>query len=120
MSEHKENTRRMAEQRWLIDKTIETAGVDFSWPMTGVTLGAVGLNVVPDIMSIRLRVKKYADITREFVRVAAKREAMAKRAEDDGHDITALWPLPVCDERSSSAGHHDGGHLSSCFAFLWM
>jgi len=89
MLEHKGHSRRMAEQRWVIDRVIETVGVDFSFPMTGVALGAAGLECSPDIMSIRARVKKYADITREFVRVAAKREAMAKRAEDEGHFITA-------------------------------
>ena len=89
MKQHKERARRMAEQKWVIDKVIEATGVDFSWPMTGVTIGAAGLDVIPDVMNIRFMVKKYADITRQFVRFGAKREAMAKRVETEGHLVTA-------------------------------
>ncbi len=89
MSYQKPRARRMREQRWTIDKIVESYGVDFSWPMTGVTAGAAGLAVIPDIMAIRASVKKYIDISRQFARVAAKREAMARKAEEDGHAITA-------------------------------
>ena len=89
MSYQKPRASRMREQRWTIDKIIESHGVDFSWPMTGVTAGAAGLAVMPDIMAIRATVKKYLDISRQFARVAAKREAMARKAEDQGHFITA-------------------------------
>ena len=89
MAQPKAKTRRMAEQRWLIDKTIEATGVDFAWPMSGIALGAAGLNLVPDVASLRARVKKYDDISREFARVAAKRETMARNAEEAGHFVTA-------------------------------
>jgi dienelactone hydrolase len=89
MTQQKTKAKRMAEQRWVIDKAIESTGVDFSWPMTGVTIGAAGLDVIPDVMSIRAMVKKFADISRQFARVAAKRESMAKEAEAQGHLITA-------------------------------
>ncbi|MCJ7596583.1 MAG: hypothetical protein MUO52_17600, partial [Desulfobacterales bacterium] len=85
----KENSRRMREQRWLIDKAVETTGVDFVWPMTRAAMGAIGLDVAPDVMGIRARVRKCADISREFARVAQKREAMAKRAENENYHVTA-------------------------------
>jgi dipeptidyl aminopeptidase/acylaminoacyl peptidase len=88
MTYHVERSRRMAEERWLIDKVIEATGVDFSWPMSALVLNTAP-NIGPDVMSIRLRVKKYADISREFARVATKREAMGKKAEDEGHSVTA-------------------------------
>lgn len=111
MNQTKFRSRRMAEQRWVIDSIIESNGVDFSWPMTGVTIGVAGLDVVPDVMSIRAMVKKYADISVHFARVGAKRESMAKEAETQGHFITARdnyhaaaifyamaqWPIPEDD-----------------------
>jgi len=81
--------RRMAEQRWLIDKVVETVGVDFSWPMSAVAMGVAGGMVVPDVMGIHARVRKYADISREFARVGMKREAIAGKAAGEGHPVTA-------------------------------
>ncbi len=84
-----EKTRRILGQRWLIDLGIETTGVDFVWPGCHIAMGACGLDAAADVMSIQSRVKKYTDILREFVRVAAKREAIAKKAEGEGHVVTA-------------------------------
>jgi len=81
--------RRMREQRWLLDKVVETCGVDFSWPMAAICAGVAGGNVVPDVMGIHARARKYADLSREFSRVGVKREAMARKAEGEGHLITA-------------------------------
>lgn len=89
MSQKKENARRMGEQRWIIDKLIEIDGVDFAWPATANALAVIGPDVSPDIMTIRSRVKKYADISREFVMAASKRASIARRAQDRGHLITA-------------------------------
>ena len=89
MGEYKVRARRMAEQKWVIDRSIETLGVDCFYPIAQSALGATGFDVAGDIMSIRLRVKKYADVSREFARVAAKREVVAKKAEDEGHPVTA-------------------------------
>jgi len=84
-----ELSHRMAEQRWLIDKVIEACGVDSIWPITPFILAATGPDVAEDMVGMRLSIRKYADISRECARVAAKREAMAKRAEDEGHFVTA-------------------------------
>ncbi|MFC1945452.1 alpha/beta hydrolase family protein [Chloroflexota bacterium] len=89
MKQQKEKVRRMAEQRWLIDKVIASTGSDLTWPMSSVALGATGLDLAPDVMRLRERIKKWTDIPREYARVAAKREIMAKQAEDEGHLVTA-------------------------------
>ncbi|MFC1869518.1 alpha/beta hydrolase [Thermodesulfobacteriota bacterium] len=89
MKKYPELSRRMSEQGWLIDKVIQTSGLDICWPMSSIALGTVGPDVAGDVMSIRSNVKKYADISREFARVAIKREAMAKRAQDEEHLVTA-------------------------------
>ena len=89
MRRFKVSSQRMAEQMWMLDRMVGALGVDSLWPIAQSAMGAAGFDVAGDVMSIRLRVKKYADVSREFVRVAAKREAMAKRAEDEGHLVTA-------------------------------
>lgn len=89
MKHRKENVRRMGEQRWLIDKVIETSGVDFSWGPTSNALGILGFDAYPDVMSIRSKAKRYVDIPREFERVASRREAIARKAEEEGRLETA-------------------------------
>ena len=84
-----ERTRRMADQKWSFDKIIQATGVDFFWPMTEETLCTVGMDASADIRRLRQRVKKADDISRECALVAAKREAMAKKSEAEGHFITA-------------------------------
>ena len=64
MKHQRERARRMEEQRWLIDKLIETSGVDFSWGPASNALGILGFDVHPDVMSIRAKARKYADIPR--------------------------------------------------------
>jgi dipeptidyl aminopeptidase/acylaminoacyl peptidase len=89
MSPENERCRRMGEQRWLLDKVIESVGIDFCWPISHIAMGTPGPIVAGDVMSVRMRCKKYADISREFTRIAAKREGMAKKAEAEGHLVTA-------------------------------
>jgi dienelactone hydrolase len=79
----------MAEQEWMYDRLIRANGPDFYWPMTEETLCAVGMDAAGDIRAVRSSVKKFADITREMARVGEKREAMARKAEREGHLVTA-------------------------------
>ena len=81
--------RRMAEQEWMYDRLIRAHGPDFYWPMTEETLGAVGMDGAGDIRSVRASIRKFADITPEMTRIAKKREAMARKAEAEGHLVTA-------------------------------
>ncbi len=88
MGKH-ERTRRMADQKWTFDKIIESTGPDYFWPMTEETLCTVGPDASADIRRLRSRIKKANDISKECARVAAKREEMAKKAESEGHLVTA-------------------------------
>ena len=89
MSQETERCRRMGEQRWLLDKVIESVGIDFCWPMSYIAMSIPGPNAAGDVMSVRMRSKKYADISREFARIGAKREGLAQKAEAEGHPVTA-------------------------------
>lgn len=83
------HARRMQEQQWLYDRMIRLGGPDFYWGMTRETLCAVGIDGSGDIESVRASIRKFADIPREMKRIGEKREAMARKAEAEGHLVTA-------------------------------
>ncbi|MFC1867820.1 alpha/beta hydrolase family protein [Thermodesulfobacteriota bacterium] len=85
----KSEPRRMREQRWLIEKAVAAAGVDFSWPISRLVLGATCQDIHPDIMMSMQRMNKFADISREFAGVGAKCESVARKAEEGGYEVTA-------------------------------
>lgn len=100
-------TRRLREQRWLLDATIRQIGVDWDQGRTRYTAAAAGPDAEPDFARIRERVRKFGDIHREFAAAARRRERLSEEAEADGrlveareHAITASilwgnaqWPL---------------------------
>ncbi|OGA14814.1 MAG: hypothetical protein A3G25_19275 [Betaproteobacteria bacterium RIFCSPLOWO2_12_FULL_63_13] len=79
----------MTEQEWTFDKIIQANGMDISFPMSETLLRTVGMDLSADIRRLRSRIKKYVEISREIAKLAAKREAMATKAEAQGHVITA-------------------------------
>jgi len=89
MKTHGEVSRRMREQYWQIDRAIALHGPDICWPMSSIALGCIGPDVAGDIQNIRASCKKCDDISVEYAKYAVKREEMAKRAEAEGHLVTA-------------------------------
>lgn len=97
--------RRWHEQRWLVDEAIRTSGIEWDQPRLGYTLGPVGGDgVVGDMLQIRTRVKKVADLVPVVSAVAERRERLARAADEGGHPVTAgehwfaaslLWSLAV-------------------------
>jgi dipeptidyl aminopeptidase/acylaminoacyl peptidase len=81
--------RRLRELRWVIDNTIAAVGVDWSWPLSRVVLGATCAELHPQITMAINRMKKLADISREFGKIAERSEAIARMAESEGHFVTA-------------------------------
>lgn len=82
-------TRRLKDQEWMFDKLIQSGGPDFYWPMTEEALCAVGMDASGDIRTVRGSIRKLLDLIPEMTRIAAKREALAREAEEDGHLVTA-------------------------------
>ncbi len=85
----KPEPRRLREQRWVIDNIINSVGIDWAWPLTGVLFSATCPEIHPDIRLAITRIRKFSDISREFSKVGAKSEEIAKRAEASGHVVTA-------------------------------
>ncbi|HEU4344535.1 MAG TPA: prolyl oligopeptidase family serine peptidase [Candidatus Binatia bacterium] len=81
--------KRWREQRWLLDQVIQTRGLDWDQGRTGKILRNCGPGAQSDLQEIARRVQKFVDIPREFARVAARREDLAKETEKAGHLIEA-------------------------------
>jgi fermentation-respiration switch protein FrsA (DUF1100 family) len=81
--------KRWQEQRWLLDATVQTLGLEWDQARIAYTLGPCGPDATGDFNTIRSRVHKYNDIAREYTRAAVRREKMARQFEADGHTIAA-------------------------------
>jgi len=82
-------SRRMAEQRWLLDGAIRQHGVDWDQARSRYTMYAAGLDAEPDFGRVRERIRTFDDIAREFASAAERRERLSLEAEDAGRTIEA-------------------------------
>lgn len=82
-------TRRLREQRWLLDLTIRQVGVDWDQGRTRYTAYPAGLDAEPDFQRVRERVRKMGDVHREFATAARRRERLSEEAEADGRFVEA-------------------------------
>lgn len=82
-------TRRMNEQRWLIDNVIQANGIDWDQPRSFYLAAPCGPEANADFAAIRMQVKKLADAAPAFEVAARRREARAQAAEADGALVTA-------------------------------
>lgn len=89
--ETEKRMKRWAEQKWIIDKMIEAQRGPFSPVSTSPRMYTMpaAIDGELDLISVSLRVQRFADIPREFARIARKRETFAKKVEEEGHFITA-------------------------------
>ncbi|MBM3347516.1 MAG: alpha/beta hydrolase, partial [Betaproteobacteria bacterium] len=81
--------RRWAEQRWILDAVISTVGMEWDQPRLGYTMYPCGPDAVGDFRTVGTRVRKFADMHREFAAAARRREAKAKAFEDQGRFVSA-------------------------------
>jgi dienelactone hydrolase len=105
-------TRRFAEQRWLLDSTIRTVGMDWDQPRSIYLSAPMGPEANADFAAIRARIARLADASPAFEAVARRREAKAQAAEQNGDLVTARenyfmasihwgaaqWPIDENDE----------------------
>jgi dienelactone hydrolase len=82
-------TRRWTEQRWVLDNTIRSIGMDWDQPRSIYLSAPCGPEANADFTGIRQRITKLADASPAFEAVARRREAKARAAEQDGNLVTA-------------------------------
>jgi pimeloyl-ACP methyl ester carboxylesterase len=101
------SSRRFREQRWLLDAVIRQIGVDWDQGRSRYLAQACPVDAENDFGRVRDRVRKFADIDREFAAAARRREGFADDARADGRPIAerehafvasilwgaAQWPL---------------------------
>jgi dienelactone hydrolase len=81
--------KRWTEQRWILDNTIRSVGVEWDQPRLGNYATACGPLATGDLAAIRQRVQKFDDIGPAFEAVARRRESIARAAEGEGHMVSA-------------------------------
>jgi len=90
MSDHASPiTRRFTEQRWLIDNTIRSVGMDWDQPRSIYLSAPCGVEANADFAGLRQRITKLADASPAFEAVARRREAKATAAEQARQLTTA-------------------------------
>src|SRR5215813_3142256 len=107
-------TRRWTEQRWLLDNTIRSVGMDWDQPRSIYLSVPCGPEANADFAAIRQRITKLADASPAFEAVARRREARAQAAEANRDLVTAResyfmasvhwaaaqWPLDTNNEQN--------------------
>src|SRR2546428_447106 len=82
-------TRRWTEQRWLLDNTIRSVGMDWDQPRSIYLSVPCGPEANADFAAIRQRITKLADAWPAFEASARRREAKAQAAEQNQDLVTA-------------------------------
>src|SRR5437773_9710353 len=82
-------TRRWTEQRWLLDNTIRSVGMDWDQPRSVYLSAPCGPQAAADFAAVRARIQKYADAAPAFEAAAKRREGVAKAALEAGDTVTA-------------------------------
>src|SRR2546425_10046164 len=82
-------TRRWTEQRWLLDNTIRSVGMDWDQPRSIYLSVPCGPEANADFAAIRQRITKLADASPAFEAVAPRRAAKAQAAEQHPDPGTA-------------------------------
>jgi dienelactone hydrolase len=81
--------KRWAEQRWILDAVISTVGMEWDQPRLGYTMFPCGPDAVGDFRTVGMRVKKFADMHREFGGAGKRREAKARAFEAQERFVSA-------------------------------
>lgn len=81
--------KRWAEQRWILDAVISTVGMEWDQPRLGYTMFPCGPDAVGDFRTVGMRVKKFADMHREFGGAGKRREAKARTFEAQERFVSA-------------------------------
>ena len=119
-------TRRWREQRWMVDALIAANGPEFDQPRSMIYSAPAGFEALAEFALVNPRIKKFADMHREYAIAARRREARAAAFAAEGRAIAAResyfiaaqfwacarWPRFAVDELHRAATER----LNACFA----
>ncbi len=81
--------KRWSDQRWVLDSVIQAVGMEWDQPRLGYTMYPAGPDAIGDFRTVGLRVKKFADMHREFAAAARRREMKAENFGKQGRTVAA-------------------------------
>ncbi len=84
-----QKVKRWKDQRWLIDTAIQAVGMEWDQPRLNYTMYPAGPDAIGDFRGVGLRVRKFADMHREFAAAAGRRELKAVNFEKEGRKVSA-------------------------------
>ncbi len=80
---------RFRDQRWLIDKVIETVGPEFDQSRLQYYSAPMSPDHRGPVMGLKAAIHRWDDLTREFARPARRYELQARTSLVQGHELTA-------------------------------
>jgi fermentation-respiration switch protein FrsA (DUF1100 family) len=84
-----QHVKRWKDQRWLIDTVIQAVGMEWDQPRLNYTMYPAGVDAIGDFRTVGMRVRKFADMHREFAAAAYRREVKAAGFEKQGRTVSA-------------------------------
>src|SRR5262245_53843959 len=84
-----QRVKRWQDQRWLLDTVIQTVGMEWDQPRLGYTMYPAGPDAVADFRTVGMRVRKFADMHREFAAAARRREIKAEAFAQQNRRVSA-------------------------------
>jgi dienelactone hydrolase len=84
-----QKVKRWHDQRWLLDTVIQSVGMEWDQPRLGYTMYPAGPDAVADFRNVGMRVRKFADIHREFAAAARRREMKAENFARQNRSVSA-------------------------------
>ncbi|MEM2484521.1 MAG: alpha/beta hydrolase [Candidatus Caldarchaeum sp.] len=116
--------KRWFAQKWVLDNIIRVIGVEWDQGRIAYSISIAGsADGTVELRQIASRVRRWSDIHREYLKVAMRKEKLAKASEEEGHYVTsrehyfwasifyafATWPihddnhpnLVMCHERKN-------------------
>ena len=83
-----QKVKRWHDQRWLLDTVIQSVGMEWDQPRLGYTMYPAGPDAVGDFRTVGMRVRKFADMHREFAAAARRRETKAENFHKQGRKVS--------------------------------
>jgi Esterase FrsA-like len=121
-----QKVKRWKDQRWLIDTVIQAVGMEWDQPRLNYTMYPAGVDAIGDFRTVGMRVRKFADMHREFAAAGHRREIKAQAFENQGRTVSAResyfiaallysaarWP--IFENNEKSIAYND--RMVACYA----